>query len=927
MGYALLGFLIVPALVKHFGQKYLQENFSEASAIAAVKMNPFRASVRVEGLFVTDADNTWSAAWESAELNLSAASLLRFYPVVNELRLVGADLRYEKRATDSAVDDVVSPAEDGAGSDWRTLVGELNLLDIPKLRVDLLEVEAGRFEFVDLTAAGTFKKTVDPINFTLRDLTTVIEGTSDTSMRFLAETDGGGRLSWEGDLMSQPIRSTGHFSLSGLAIHDLSPYFAERIRFDLKRAVYALEFDYELDFSDLEHLLRIRHGQMALTDVLAEPLEGEHRLISVDSVLLDGIDFQFPAMALKVSQVTIEDGATRVFRDADGQINLAQLIAVRESPAETLAAAPQREDSLPALSYRIDQISLVNYHIIWEDVLAAGMANLTVEIPQMQLRDVSSDLQAPFRIEADYRVGDSGTARIEGSVAPAGPEVDIALQVQSLPLQMLSLYAEEFAATVLEAGTFDFEGRLQYASAGGQSLSGNAALMGVALKYDADAGANWSRLGLQGIQLELSPLALRLESVKMDQPEFFFTLTAASESAEVAGQSDTPDQSEAASSRPATPVRVDSVEVAGGRFTFKDARLESAPEIRIDRLDLSLIGLDLAGSEPAQLKLDTRINGSRLQAEGDIDLNQIKETTRLKASLEGLSLPAFSAYSGQAVGRGIGSGLFNLEADWQIEASQLRASNRMRIEDFTLGERVESDNATRLPLDLAVTLLKGPSGVMDLSLPLSGDLSDPRIGLGQIIRTALFGLITNVASSPFRMLAGLAGGSADEDLSFVSFEPGSAELGTAMVSRLNTLAAALKERPGIQLSMTAQISADDWSSLLEKELRLDVLAGADPEDEALFHRSLTQRYRAFMRDAGTPDRETSAEDEAGLRTMVEALLPGIELSSEERARLASARTAVIREHLVAAQGVDTERLSVDEAELDASDSVVKFDLK
>jgi hypothetical protein len=801
------------------------------------------------------------------------------------------------------------------------------LTEIPELRVDLLEVSAGRIEFVDQTAATTYKKVIDPIDFTLRDLTTVVEG--DTSMRFVADMDDGAVLRWEGDLKSQPIRSSGTLSLSGLVVNDLSPYYSQFIRFHLKRAVFGLGFDYQLDLSDFENLFQIENGQLSLTEVLCEPIDQRDQLISVESVSLDGIGFRFPAMALDVASIAVANGGTRIFRDVDGQINLAQLLVLPAATGEPAPEVAPSESSLPALSYHIAKFSLTDYRIVWEDALDSGTAKLTVEIPEMELSDLSSDLEAPISLNAYYKVGDSGTALIEGSLVPAEPALNLSMQIQGVPLQLLSPYAQSFGETDIETGTFNFGGRFQYAATGEQLLSGNASIRGLALVYDQNLKAKWSDLEVQGLRVNLAPFSLAMEAAVLDQPEIVFTKAASTvgeEGSEVVQDVSAESVDNTATSAEPTPIRVDLFSISKGRVTFIDESLQVASQIEMDSLGLILRDLDLAGSQPVELDLNTNINGSAFEIHGVLNASQLKETTHLKASLTGLSLPAFSSYSGQAVGRRIANGRFNLESDWQIEASQLKASNQIRIEQLEFGDKVESENAISLPLDLAVTLLKGPNGVMDLSLPLSGDLNDPKVGIGQIVRTAIVGLITNIATAPFKLLSGLVGGG-EEDLSMVSFNPGSAELAPAMVSRLNTLATALKERPGLSLAITSQISQEDEVSLAEAQLRSELLADSDPSDETTYRKRLAKRYRESMITAGTPDEATNADDDAGLRKMVTALLPSITLSDADRSSLAASRASAIRDHLLTAQGIAAERVSIAAPELGASESVARFDLK
>lgn len=786
-------------------------------------------------------------------------------------------------------------------------------------RDDLLEVKACRFEFTDRTVAELYKKIVDPINFTLRDLTTVVEG--DTEMRLLAETDEGASLSWQGGFQSQPIRSSGSLTLSGLAVHDLSPYFTPFIRFQLNRAVFGFQLDYDLDLSNRQDLFRLKDGSLQLTEVLCQSMESKDSLIAIETVRAEGIDFRFPQMALDVTSLSIESGETRIVRDADGRINLAQLVALPNASGPAIKAAPG-PNSLPALSYRIAQISLSDYRILWEEALRSGNAQLTVGIPLMQISGFSSDLESPFGLVADVRLGESGTARIEGSVLPAKPALDLSLELQSLPLALLSAYTQNYGKTGITGGLFDFAGRYQSAGEGEQRLSGQAAIRQIDLVYDDNLQATWSSLDLQGLRLDLAPFGLAIERVALEQPELAYIHTLGSSQSAAPVESPPPSK-EGQSAH--MPIRVGELTITGGGMSFVDESFDPAPKITVEALSLKLSGMDLGANQPADFVLSTRINGSTLEIEGQLKGSQFKEATRFQVSLQGLSLPAFSTYSGQAVGRRMASGDFNLESDWTIESSQLKASNKIRIEQFELGDSVESESAVNLPLDLAVTLLRGPGGRMDLSLPLSGDLSDPKLGIGQIVRSAIVGLITNVVTAPFKLLSGLVG--AEEDLSVVSFSAGSAELSPAMITRLNTLAKALKERPGLSLAITAQISAADVRQLSEDKLRGELLGNADPADETLYRKRITERYREAMKADGVSDRETKAEDAGGLEKMLAALLPGVALEETDRATLAAARAAAIREHLILAQGIVTERLVVSEPQTGTVDSAVKFELK
>jgi hypothetical protein len=55
------------------------------------------------------------------------------------------------------------------------------------------------------------------------------------------------------------------------------------------------------------------------------------------------------------------------------------------------------------------------------------------------------------------------------------------------------------------------------------------------------------------------------------------------------------------------------------------------------------------------------------------------------------------------------------------------------LNQLTFGDRIESKDATKLPVRLAVALLKDRNGIIDINLPVSGSINDPQFSVGGII--------------------------------------------------------------------------------------------------------------------------------------------------------------------------------------------------
>ena len=97
---------------------------------------------------------------------------------------------------------------------------------------------------------------------------------------------------------------------------------------------------------------------------------------------------------------------------------------------------------------------------------------------------------------------------------------------------------------------------------------------------------------------------------------------------------------------------------------------------------------------------------------------------------------------------------------------------------------MESADATKLPVRLAIALLKDRDGRIALDLPVSGSLDDPQFDLGKVVYRAIETVVTRIATSPFSALGTLFEGKGEE-LSFQEFQPGSTNLLPAARAKLD----------------------------------------------------------------------------------------------------------------------------------------------
>ncbi|HET8807071.1 MAG TPA: DUF748 domain-containing protein, partial [Methylophaga sp.] len=246
---------------------------------------------------------------------------------------------------------------------------------------------------------------------------------------------------------------------------------------------------------------------------------------------------------------------------------------------------------------------------------------------------------------------------------------------------------------------------------------------------------------------------------------------------------------------------------ASSRFT--DQNLPIVFDAHMKTLNGEISGFSTQSKQPMGIDLKGQVDEFGLVViDGTLNPLNVAEQTTIKLAFSNLDLPAMTPYTMKFAGRKIAEGRADVELTYNIVDSELTASNHIVIRDIRLGERVESPNAMELPLDLAVALLKNSNGVIELTIPVTGDVNDPQFAMGPVIRGAIQSALMNIVTAPFRFLGSLVGiGNEDAPIDEIRFRVGSSDLIPPAKEKLQMLVDALLQRPQLVLQIPAPFAA------------------------------------------------------------------------------------------------------------------------
>ncbi|MDC6239724.1 DUF748 domain-containing protein, partial [Ralstonia solanacearum] len=285
-------------------------------------------------------------------------------------------------------------------------------------------------------------------------------------------------------------------------------------------------------------------------------------------------------------------------------------------------------------------------------------------------------------------------------------------------------------------------------------------------------------------------------------------------------------------------LRIDAITLQDGNIRFTDNFVKPNYTANLTAIGGAVGTISTsAGQQPADVTLRGSVDGTApVDIHGKVNPLAPTAFVDLSAKANDIELTNLTPYSAKYAGYPITKGKLTVDLHYLLDQGKLSADNHIFIDQLTFGDRVESKDATNLPVRLAVALLKNSRGEIDVRVPVSGSLDDPQFSLGGVIVRAFVNLIVRAVTAPFSLLANAFGGGGEE-LGYIEFDPGTAAISQASMAKIDKLATALKDRPALKLDIIGRVDpATDRDGLrreaVNRQIREQKLKDAGDTAEA-----------------------------------------------------------------------------------------------
>ena len=820
-----------------------------------------------------------------------------------------------------------------------------------RIDVGSFVVNGGRIHFRDERPRRPFEAVAGEISIAATGISTAPGKTA--TLKLSTTTDAGERLDYVAKFTLDPLSSEGTFSIAGIPLKRYAPYYENVLLFAVEGGT--------LDFST-KYWWPVAGGLAAFSDLSVEVKDvrarknGEQQdFLRIPSVSMTSGSVDPGKREAGVASLVVTGANVRVVREKDGSIDLAKL--AKEGPAP--ASAPERPGGKEPgagggeWTVRLASVSLEKGSVRFVDEAAPHPVTLEIAPIGFSVEGLSTARGEKGKVRGKVALNGKGSLAVAGTFGLSPVVAQLKVDAAGLELPPFAGYAPETVQVSLTRGTISAKGEVSVKEGPdgalaygweGEATCGKLALLDPAAGQDL---LSWDSLRFGGMKATSSPPSFVTGMVALT--DFFarveldeagrlnfrraFGLAepppvddAAAESAMAGGEA--PEPPPAAAATPAAPgegatyVRIDAVTLQGGRLHVDDRFVKPGY-----RADLKDVGGRISGlSSVAGTRADVDLRGS-LESSAPLEItgtfNPFSATSfaDIKVAFRDIDLVPMTPYFVKYAGYSVQKGRLTMNVAYRLNERRLEAQNSFLVDQFTFGEKVESPTATKLPVKLAVSLLKDPDGVIRLDVPISGSVDDPRFRVGPIVWKIIGNVLKKAVLSPFALLGRLGGGG--PELSFVDFAPGASTLDAEATKRLDALATALGKRPALKLEVEGKVDAARDAEGLQRLLyerkvkarKADELAKAGTPPAAVDEVVVSkEEWPEYLERAYRKERFPKPRTALGLvkkispEEMAKLMLANLVVTPDDLRQLALARASAVKAHLLGPGRVSPDRV-------------------
>jgi hypothetical protein len=673
-----------------------------------------------------------------------------------------------------------------------------------------------------------------PINFKLTDYSS--EPGANAPFQLSAVLNETGIIKLAGDTVIQPFSAKAAIDVKDITLGNFQAYVNKFARVDIVDGKLTIDGNVVVATPKKDELAVNFKGNTAIAGLLIRDQllkeKGQNKVLAkVPVFAVRGIDFNLGGQELVLDSISANNAELQAWLNPDGVINYKSLLPIADTEETGVnKAVANTAKSQAAWKVQVNNMALTDFWLNFEDQTLKKPLVKNFKPINFKLTNYSNKNGARLPMQLSVGMNKTGLITLKGDtvIEPFSAELD--LDIHSIDLQQFQPYYDKFVRLDVMDGDLHIDGKVSVAQKSQDKLDvkfkGNTGIASLLTRDQTQHMdlVKWEDLTLKNFAIDLLANRYTAAALVIDKPyvrvairkdkTVNFSDIVISDKSKPGDQTKTIPNKQSNANKPY--FKLGKIQVTDGSSDFSDLSLILPFAAPVKSLDggasdisseqKSTVTVALQGSAYDLSPVNIKGEISPYLGDYNVDIN-----------FNGLPMPLVSPYMVQFAGYTVEKGKMTLGLKYNVVKKELTASNSIFIDQFELGEKVENPNAVSLPLKLAVALLKDSSGKINMDVPITGSLDDPKFSVGAIVADALVNVLSKVVTSPFRALGSLIG--SEKDMSTISFAAGNSSLNKQQQEKLNALSKALKERPILNLDIKgAAFQEQDWPVIREDAL-------------------------------------------------------------------------------------------------------------
>ncbi|WP_294877171.1 MULTISPECIES: DUF748 domain-containing protein [unclassified Sulfurospirillum] len=911
--YTLSGFVILPWWARTQLPSLIQEKLGLSISIEKVLFNPFTFELHVNHFALHDTAGNDVATLEHLYINYDPTYLFKKEFFVKSLLLEQpfVDLKIDPKGNLTLLS--LFPTNPSSEKNATTDTS----LSMPFI-IEHVDIQNAKTNFSDERPSEPFKLEIGPINYAVNNLSFYKDDLSIHALKVMLQNEE--KISLASSASFDPLKFYGELNVAHLPLSNFWRYALPSMPATLTQGELTLRVPFSIDLSKEKPLVSLEKASASLERVRLID-DANKTVIEVPSLSLANIDFDLQTSTINIEKAMITKPFVDVQLEKDYALNLVRLFTPKGALAQPEAPTPATQESKNEWKFALKTFEIHEASI---DVTDKNVKSTPIHLAPLKLtaQNITHDQNSPISYDFNSTIDSTASLNAKGIFIPATASLEMVMNASKLSLEKAQPYITLFTTTLIQDGSLSLTSKLtaSFDQKPMFKIEGDATISKFSL---ADKLKNslvaWETLNVSSIAYTLSPATLSIQKIMLDKPYINLDIKkdGTTNFSNLLKTPQTPAKTQKSqTTQDAMSIYIGDVTLKRGTTHFKDASLLLPFATFADRLNGSMSTLDTKNTKPSVLKLEGKVDKyGYAKIDGSVLPFDFKNRATLKILFKNIDMPSLSPYTSKFIGYTIKEGKLSMDLNYKIKKGVMEGANKINLDSLLLGEKIESKDATNLPLGLAIAILKDSKGQIDLDLPVSGDLNDPEFRYGSIIWKAIENLIGSIATSPFKLLGSILG-IETENLKSIDFAAGEFALIASEEEKIEQYRLILDKRAELKLIITPSFNETlDTKALQEQNVtaQIEALIPKKSKEDDSYGKAIKKLFlQKYSDDAYDHLLKTYKEENLDMGAIHDALISkiaeGITIAPEVLQNLALKRSDTIIQTLTTKYKIAPERL-------------------